>query len=152
MLDELISTPGTIQIATINRSGSLKKTIDLTPFSYDAGWIALDDEFPNNADRSPFADDVLFGGLDQDYFAISFGLQAQVPLPYGSKFTGSVSYLPSVSDFQNDFLIKSEAALLLPLYKQLSLKFSIADDYDNTPAPGTSFNYMTTLIGLSASL
>jgi hypothetical protein len=93
-----------------------------------------------------------FGGLDQDYFAISFGLQAQVPLPYGSKFTGSVSYLPSVSDFQNDFLIKSEAALLFPVYKQLSLKFSIADDYDNTPAPGTSFNYMTTLIGLSASL
>jgi hypothetical protein len=93
-----------------------------------------------------------FGGLDQDYFAVSFGLQAQVPLPYGSKFTGSVSYLPSVSDFQNDFLIKSEAAVLFPLYKQLSAKFSIANDYDNTPAPGTSFNYLTTLIGLSASL
>jgi hypothetical protein len=93
-----------------------------------------------------------FGGLDQDYFAISFGLQAQVPLPYGSKFTGSVSYLPSVSDFTNDFLIKSEAAVLIPLYKQLSFKFSIANDYDNTPAPDTSFNYLTTLIGLSASL
>lgn len=93
-----------------------------------------------------------FGGLDQDYFAVSFGLQAQVPLPYGSKFTGSVSYLPSVSDFQNDFLIKSEAAVLFPIYKQLSFKFSIANDYDNTPAPDTSFNYLTTLIGLSASL
>lgn len=93
-----------------------------------------------------------FGGLDQDYFAVSFGLQAQAPLPYGSRFTGSVSYLPSVSDFQNDFLIKSEAALLFPLYKQLSLKFSIADDYDNTPAPDTSFNYLTTLLGVSASL
>ena len=93
-----------------------------------------------------------FGGLDQDYFAVSFGLQAQVPLPYGSKFTGSVSYLPSVSDFTNDFLIKSEAAVLFPIYKQLSFKFSIANDYDNTPAPDTSFNYLTTLIGLSASL
>lgn len=93
-----------------------------------------------------------FGGMDQDYFAVSFGLQAEVPLPYGSKFTGSVSYLPSVTDFTNDFLIKSEAALLFPIYKQLSFKFSIANDYDNTPAPDTSFNYLTTLIGLSASL
>ena len=93
-----------------------------------------------------------FGGLDQDYPAISFGLQARVPLPYGSSFTGRVNYLPSVSDFQNDFLIRSEAALLLPLYKQLSFKLSVADDYDNTPAPGTSFNYLTTQIGLSAQL
>ncbi len=31
-------------------------------------------------------------------------------------------------------------------------KFSITNDYDNTPAPDTSFNYLTTLIGLSASL
>lgn len=93
-----------------------------------------------------------FGGDDQDYFAISFGLQAQVPLPYGSRFTGSVSYLPSVSDFQNDFLIRSEAALTLPLYKQIAFKLSVLDDYDNTPAPDTSFNYLTTLIGLSAQL
>jgi len=93
-----------------------------------------------------------FGGLDQDYFAISFGLQAQVPLPYGSKFTGSVNYLPSVSDFTGDFLIKSEAALLIPLYEQLSFKFSVVDNYDNTPAPDTSFNYLTTLVGLSAEL
>jgi hypothetical protein len=93
-----------------------------------------------------------FGGLDRDYVAIVFGLQAQVPLPYGSKFTGKVSYLPSVADFANDFLIKSEAALLLPVYKQLSFKLSIADDYDNTPAPGTSFNYLSTIIGVSAQL
>lgn len=93
-----------------------------------------------------------FGGLDQDYFAIAFGLQAQVPLPYGSTFSGSVSYLPSVSDFTGDFLVKSEASLLIPFYKQLSFKFSVADNYDNTPAPDTSFNYLTTLVGLSAQL
>ncbi|MBM4243005.1 MAG: DUF481 domain-containing protein [Deltaproteobacteria bacterium] len=93
-----------------------------------------------------------FGGLTRDYFAVSFGLQAQVPLPYGAKFTGSVSYLPSVSDFTNDFLLKSEAALLFPVYRQLSFKLSVVDDYDNTPAPGTAFNFLTTMIGLSASL
>jgi len=93
-----------------------------------------------------------FGGLDRDYFAIAFGLQAELPLPYESKLTGSVSYLPSVSSFVDDFLVKSEAALLVPLYKQLSFKFSVADTYDNTPAPDTAFNFLTTVVGLSAQL
>jgi len=93
-----------------------------------------------------------FGGRDQDYFAVAFGAQASVPLPYEAKFTAGVSYLPSVSDFENDFLIRSQAALTLPLYKQVSFKLSVADDYDNTPADGTSFNYLTTIVGLSAQL
>jgi hypothetical protein len=47
--------------------------------------------------------------------------------------------------------IKSEAALVISVYKQLAFKLSVADDYDNTPAP-TSFNYLTTPIGFSAQL
>ncbi len=67
VLDELITTPGSLQSAVINRSGELKKTIDVVPFSYDKTWIARDDEFPNNADTSPFADDIIFGGLGSDF-------------------------------------------------------------------------------------
>jgi hypothetical protein len=93
-----------------------------------------------------------FGGDDRDYYAFAFGLQASVPLPYGAKLTGSARYFPSVSDFEHDFLIKSEAALTVPMYKQLALKFSVADDYDNTPAPDPSFNYLNMIVGLSAQL
>jgi hypothetical protein len=93
-----------------------------------------------------------FGGLDQDYFAIALGLETQLTLPYDAKFTAGVSYLPSVSDFADDFLIKSYANLAVPVYKQLSFKVSLTDDYDNTPAPDTTFNYLTLLFGLSASL
>lgn len=67
VLDEQISTPGGIQSAVINVSGELKKTADLVPFSYDPIWQAMDDEFPDNDDNTPFADDILFGGLDSDW-------------------------------------------------------------------------------------
>ncbi|NDV61616.1 LEPR-XLL domain-containing protein [Puniceicoccales bacterium CK1056] len=66
-LDETISTPGDIQIAIINVTGALKKTIDLVPFSYDPLWIGMDDEFPDNDTNIPFADDIIFGGLGSDF-------------------------------------------------------------------------------------
>jgi hypothetical protein len=93
-----------------------------------------------------------FGGLDQNYFAIAFGGEAQVLLPYDAVFTGTVTYLPAVDDFANDFLIRSQAQLRIPVWEQLSFYFSVADDYDSTPAPDTSFNYLTTSVGLSAGL
>ncbi|MBC2714899.1 MAG: calcium-binding protein [Desulfobacteraceae bacterium] len=67
VLDEVIKTPGEIQYAVINRSGELKKTVDLVPFSFDPTWMAMDDEFPDNQDDSPYADDIIFGGLGSDW-------------------------------------------------------------------------------------
>lgn len=67
VLNEIIKTPGEIQYAVINIEGELKKTVDIVPFSYDPDWIAQDDEFPDNADNTPFADDIIFGGLGSDW-------------------------------------------------------------------------------------
>ena len=67
VLNEEVSTPGNIQFAIINVEGDLKKSVDIVPFSYDPNWLALDDEFPDNADNTPFADDIIFGGLDDDF-------------------------------------------------------------------------------------
>jgi Ca2+-binding RTX toxin-like protein len=67
VLNEVIATPGSIQYAVINLTGELKKTIDLVPFSYDPAWNAMDDEFPDNQDDSPRADDIIFGGLGTDW-------------------------------------------------------------------------------------
>ncbi|MHC4966761.1 MAG: calcium-binding protein, partial [Planctomycetota bacterium] len=67
VLDEIIKTPGEIQYAVINVSGELKKTADLVPFSFDPLWMAMDDEFPDNQGGTPFADDIIFGGLGSDW-------------------------------------------------------------------------------------
>ncbi len=67
VLNEVIKTPGEIQYAVINLEGQLKKTADLVPFSFDPTWMAMDDEFPNDNTTTPYADDIIFGGLGTDW-------------------------------------------------------------------------------------
>src|SRR5262249_9380211 len=68
-LNEFIFTPGNMQIATINVSGALKKTVDLTPFSSDPAWNGLaqpaNDEFGGATTKH--YDDIIFGGLGNDW-------------------------------------------------------------------------------------
>jgi len=76
MLNEAIATPGSIQQATINISGALKKAVNLTPFSFDPTFNGQADEF-TTADRKtidytglpaqPNANDIVFGGLGSDW-------------------------------------------------------------------------------------
>ncbi len=67
VLNEVIKTPGEIQYAMINLADQLKKTADLVPFSFDPTWIAMDDEFPDDDTTTPYADDIIFGGLGTDW-------------------------------------------------------------------------------------
>lgn len=67
-----ISTPGKIQQATINVTGQLKKTVNLTPFSVDPTWPLQNtiDEFggaENAANRPHKSDDVIYGGWGNDF-------------------------------------------------------------------------------------
>jgi Ca2+-binding RTX toxin-like protein len=63
---QTISTPGNMQLAVINPTGDLKKTFELVPFSFDTTFNGTSDEFPNNSTNTPFADDIIFGGLGDD--------------------------------------------------------------------------------------
>ncbi|HNQ90946.1 MAG TPA: Ig-like domain-containing protein [Verrucomicrobiota bacterium] len=60
-LDAFISTPGKVQQATINVTGALKYTVDLTPFNVQGTTEAQDPLF-----RPSYADDMIFGGLGND--------------------------------------------------------------------------------------
>jgi Ca2+-binding RTX toxin-like protein len=37
------------------------------PFSFDKTWVGMDDEFPDDASNTPYADDIIFGGLGSDF-------------------------------------------------------------------------------------
>ncbi len=66
VLNEEISTPGSIQQATINIAGQLKKAVDLTPFSVDPDWVGTADEF--DGETVPHhSDDILYGGWGDDW-------------------------------------------------------------------------------------
>jgi hypothetical protein len=80
-LNEYIFTPGNMQTDTINLSGVLKKTVDLTPFSSDPNWNgqaqpAIDEfAYPGSKPNQPGSDgkttkhydDIMFGGLGSDW-------------------------------------------------------------------------------------
>jgi len=62
-LDEYIYTPGRIQQATINESGKLKKTVNLTPFKLGD---PNDLDYAHNLFDPAYADDVIYGGWGND--------------------------------------------------------------------------------------
>jgi RTX calcium-binding nonapeptide repeat (4 copies) len=76
-LNEFIFTPGNMQIDTINVSGALKKTVDLTPFSSDPSFNGTRDDFSTVSTKNNGAasdgktrahnDDIIFGGLGSDW-------------------------------------------------------------------------------------
>jgi hypothetical protein len=89
------------------------------------------------------------GTPDNDYFAIAFALVAGYHLPYGAHFDGRVDYLPAVDDFTENYLLRSQATLTMPLIDPISAKFSVLDEYDNTPAANTDRNSLFIAAGLS---
>jgi putative salt-induced outer membrane protein YdiY len=92
-----------------------------------------------------------FGGSTNDYWAVAFALVAGYYLPYGAHFDGRIDYLPSVSDFTNDYLLRAAAAVTMPLVDPISAKFSVLNEYDNTPAPNTDRNSLFITAGLSVA-
>jgi Ca2+-binding RTX toxin-like protein len=66
-VNQAISTPGSVQQATIHVGGELKKAVNLTPFSVDPDWGDNADEF---ADADPIprnSDDIIYGGWGNDW-------------------------------------------------------------------------------------
>ena len=94
--------------------------------------------------------EAFFGPEHDDFFAVAFGAAAGYYLPYGAIFSARVDYLPSVSDFTGDYLLRGEAGLTLPVVDPIALKLGILDEYDSTPAEGTDGNalYFTSALSL----
>jgi hypothetical protein len=91
-----------------------------------------------------------FGGDSNDFFSVAFGKLLETDLPVlGAKFSWRTDYLPSVEDWAGDFLVRSTAALLVPMVGNLNLKLAVTDEYDSTPADDTDENTLTTIAGVA---
>lgn len=66
--EEIIRTPGNLQLALINREGTLKKSVNLIAFDLDGVVFAFDD-----SGQMTSANDIIFGGYDDDYLHGGFG-------------------------------------------------------------------------------
>jgi putative salt-induced outer membrane protein YdiY len=91
-----------------------------------------------------------FGGDTNQFFAIAFGKLLEWQLPwYGTEINWKTEYLPAVDDWARDYLLRSQAALLVPMLDYLKLKLTAAEQYDSTPAEDAENNTLTLTAGLS---
>lgn len=116
-------------------------------FSADAGvaWI-YEDYFGDEFDPATGADP---GRGSDDYWSIAFGAQADAVLAFGTLWRARAEYLPAVDDWQDDYLVRAETSLEMPLLDWLAFKVAVGDEYDNTPAPGAQRNKFVSTAGIS---
>ncbi len=83
------------------------------------------------------------------YVAAALGLEIFYAFDNGIEFRTRGVYLPSLSDWNKDWLFRSTAELSLPLVDPISLKIRLTEVYDNNPAPNIGNNKFTTSVGIS---
>jgi hypothetical protein len=106
------------------------------------GWV-YEKYIDNGTPPDPVVD-------EDDYFTVAFGAAAAVLLPRGAFFDWRFDYLPSVSDFADDYVIRTTAGLTVPLIAPVSARLGITDTYDSTPSGGADENslYFDTTLSL----
>jgi len=91
-----------------------------------------------------------FGGDTESFTAIAFGAESDVKLPWlGASWHSRADYLPSLVAWSEDYRLRGETALLIPIVEQLSFKAALIDEYNSQPAEDAVSNSLTTLFGLS---
>jgi len=97
-----------------------------------------------------FVYESFYGPSHNSYAAVAFGGEHKWKLPwFNTSWYSRADYLPSITDPLDDYRLRGETGLLVPLMEQLSFRASLIDDYSSLPAEDTSANTLTTLLGLS---
>ena len=77
------------------------------------------------------------------FWAVAFGSDFMWRMPIGFVFRASGDYLPAVDAWTDDYLLRGDTSLEIPLIEWLSFKIRALDEYDNSPAEGTDRNRFT---------
>ena len=97
-----------------------------------------------------FVDEDFFGGERDNFWALAFGANAEASLPYGTTWRARVELVPSIVDWEEDFLLRATTELDFPLAGWLSVVLSAEEEYDRTPAQFTHRNRFTSAASLRA--
>lgn len=127
-----------LQIRLIPRAGLgyVVHESETTRFAVDAGGAFVYERF--------------YDGSENDYPAVAFGAESKMKLPFGgATWHARVDYTPSILDWMDDYQLRGETSLLVPMTEGLSLKASLVDLYNSSPADDTKSNSLSTLLGLS---
>ena len=90
-----------------------------------------------------------FDGGTDDYFTILFGGDLDARLPHDSKLRVRLVYMPSVSNWTDNYLFRGSLDWTMPIIGMLDFKFTMFDTYNSQPAPNAQNNSFTTTVGFS---
>ena len=107
------------------------------------GGIGVD---PDDATRT-----ISLPSVEDDYLAIRFAERSTHQLSETAKLYQSVEYLPEAEDFDS-YLLNAEAGVESSLMENLSLRLSVKNSHDSTPAPGRENNDVTVAAGIVLTL
>ncbi len=109
---------------------------DTARFAVDTGGAFVYERFYDDSSNS--------------YPALAFGAESELKLPFaGATWHSRLDYTPSITDWMDDYQLRGETALLVPMTEGLSFKASVVDLYNSSPADETQSNSLSTLLGLS---
>jgi putative salt-induced outer membrane protein YdiY len=117
-----------------------------------AGYKLIDDDTTYFAvDAGPsYVYEKFYDDSINNYFAIAFGAESRVKLPWnGASWFARIDYLPSITDWKNDYRLRGETGILVPLFDPVNFKATLVDEYNSQPSENTASNTLKSLLGLS---
>jgi len=90
-----------------------------------------------------------FGGDREEVPGVAFGAEGRIGLPRNSAIEFRADYIPAVDNWVNDYRIRAEASLAIPINTYLAFKVSVSEVYDETPDENTAQNEVKTGLSLS---
>lgn len=89
-----------------------------------------------------------YSGQDSDsYIGIRFAERFERKLTDTTKVWESVSYVPQVDKWMDNYVITAEAGIDTAITKQWSLRVVFQDNYTSEPAAGTEYNELRLIAG-----
>jgi putative salt-induced outer membrane protein YdiY len=101
-----------------------------------AGYKLIDDDTTYFAvDAGPsYVYEKFYDDSINNYFAIAFGAESRVKLPWnGASWFARIDYLPSITDWKNDYRLRGETGILVPLFDPVNFKATLVDEYNSQP-------------------
>jgi putative salt-induced outer membrane protein YdiY len=117
-----------------------------------AGYKVIDTEtFYFAVDSGPsYVWESLYDGSLNNYLALAFGAETNWKLPWnGASWFTRIDYLPSITDWTDDYRLRGETGLTVPLVDPVNFKVSVIDEYNAQPSDDAKGNNLKTLLGLS---
>ena len=88
------------------------------------------------------------GGDENDRATMRFALLSEIDFGFGT-WDGFAEYIPAVNDWTDNYLIRAETGIRIPITDILAFRFSLREEYDSQPADDSQSNTLETRATLS---